>query len=176
MDRLDINNGWLDGEALVLDDRGLTSFCKTSGGKGLHVIVLLAKQASWDEMKDFSKAVAQHMASTLPKLFSAKMGMQNCKDKIFIDYLRNNRGSSTVAAFSLRVRPGLGASMPIAWGELEDTKSGNQWTIDNVRERMDALRDDPWKGYAKLRQRLTAEMKKRLGMTGSRKTNKAESE
>ncbi|MFM0522317.1 DNA ligase D [Caballeronia jiangsuensis] len=153
----------------LLAELGLTSFCKTSGGKGFHVVVPLAKQAGWDDMKDFSQAVAQHMASALPKLFSAKMGMQNRKGKIFIDYLRNNRGSSTVAAFSLRARPGLGASMPLSWDELDDVKSGDQWNIGNVRERLDALKGDPWAGYDKARQRLTAEMKKRLGMNGSRK-------
>jgi bifunctional non-homologous end joining protein LigD len=153
----------------LLTELGLESFCKTSGGKGVHVVVPLAKQAGWDDMKDFSQAVAQHMASTLPKLFSAKMGMQNRKGKIFIDYLRNNRGSSTVAAFSLRARPGLGVSMPIGWDELDETKGGDQWNIGNARERMDALRDDPWKGYGKLRQRMTVEMKKRLGMPGKRK-------
>ena len=77
----------------LLDELGLESFCKTSGGKGLHVVVPLAKQAGWDEVKDFSQAVAQHMAATLPKYFSAKMGAQNRKQKIFVDYLRNNRGS-----------------------------------------------------------------------------------
>jgi bifunctional non-homologous end joining protein LigD len=153
----------------LLAELGLTSFCKTSGGKGFHVVVPLAKQAGWDEMKAFSQAVAQHMASTLPKLFSAKMGMQNRKGKIFIDYLRNNRGSSTVAAFSLRARPGLGASMPLSWDELDDVKSGDQWSIGNVRERLDTLQGDPWAGYDKARQRITAEMKKRLGMDGSRK-------
>ncbi|GJH27683.1 DNA ligase D [Caballeronia novacaledonica] len=153
----------------LLAELGLTSFCKTSGGKGFHVVVPLAKQAGWDDMKDFSQAVAQHMASALPKLFSAKMGMQNRKGKIFIDYLRNNRGSSTVAAFSLRARPGLGASMPLSWDELDSVKSGDQWNIGNVRERLDALKGDPWAGYDKARQRLTAEMKKRLGMNGSRK-------
>jgi bifunctional non-homologous end joining protein LigD len=153
----------------LLIELGLTSFCKTSGGKGFHVVVPLAKQASWDVMKDFSQAVAQHMASTLPKLFSAKMGMQNRKGKIFIDYLRNNRGSSTVAAFSLRARPGLGASMPLAWDEVDSVTSGDQWHIGNVRERLDALKGDPWAGYDKARQRLTAEMKKRLGINASRK-------
>ncbi|MFM0327628.1 DNA ligase D [Caballeronia glebae] len=153
----------------LLVELGLTSFCKTSGGKGFHVVVPLAKQASWDVMKDFSQAVAQHMASTLPKLFSAKMGMQNRKGKIFIDYLRNNRGSSTVAAFSLRARPGLGASMPLAWDEVDSVTSGDQWHIGNVRERLDALKGDPWAGYDKARQRLTAEMKKRLGINASRK-------
>ncbi|SAL00308.1 DNA ligase D [Caballeronia ptereochthonis] len=153
----------------LLAELGLTPFCKTSGGKGFHVVVPLTKQAGWDEVKDFSQAVAQHMASTLPKLFSAKMGMQNRKGKIFIDYLRNNRGSSTVAAFSLRARPGLGASMPVAWDELDDVKSGDQWNIGNVRERLDALKGDPWAVYDKARKRLTADMKKRLGMNGSRK-------
>jgi bifunctional non-homologous end joining protein LigD len=119
-------------------------------------------------MKGFSQAVAQFMAKTLPKFFSAKMGMQNRQDKIFVDYLRNNRGSSTVCAFSLRARPGMGASMPISWDELDDTTRGDQWNIGNARERMDALTADPWEGYAKARQRLTAQMKKRLGIDGSR--------
>ncbi|SAK94529.1 DNA ligase D [Caballeronia hypogeia] len=153
----------------LLDELGLVSFCKTSGGKGFHVIVPLVKQAGWDEMKDFSQAVAQHMASTLPKLFSSKMGMQNRKGKIFIDYLRNNRGSSTVAAFSLRARPGLGASVTLSWDELDDVQSGDQWNIGNVRERLDALKTDPWAGYDKARKRLTAAMKKRLGMNGASK-------
>ncbi|MDR5771602.1 MULTISPECIES: DNA ligase D [unclassified Caballeronia] len=154
----------------LLAELGLTSFCKTSGGKGFHVVVPLAKQSGWDEMKGFSQAVAQHMASTLPKFFSAKMGMQNRKDKIFIDYLRNNRGSSTVAAFSLRSRPGLGASMPIAWDEIDEVTSGDQWNIGNVAERMNSLRADPWADYAKGRQRLTAAMKKQLGIDAKSKT------
>ena len=124
----------------LLEELGLESFCKTSGGKGLHVVVPLAKQAGWDEVKDFSQAVAQHMATTLPKYFSAKMGAQNRKQKIFIDYLRNNRGSSTVAAFSARARPGLGVSVPLAWDEVAATTSGDQWTIENLHERLASLK------------------------------------
>jgi bifunctional non-homologous end joining protein LigD len=150
----------------LLAELGLETFCKTSGGKGLHVVVPIAKQAGWDEVKGFSQAIAQHMASTLPKHFSAKMGMQNRRGKIFIDYLRNNRGSSTVAAFSLRARPGMGASVPIAWDELDETTSGDQWHIGNVEARLAQLRADPWAGYAKKRQRLTVAMKKRLGFEG----------
>ncbi|MFT4066830.1 DNA ligase D [Paraburkholderia sp.] len=146
----------------LLDELGLQSFCKTSGGKGLHVVVPLAKQAGWDEVKDFSQAVAQHMAATLPRQFSAKMGAQNRKKKIFIDYLRNNRGSSTVAAFSTRARPGLGVSMPLAWDEVANTTGGDQWNIANVHERLAGLSGDPWADYAKTRQRITAAMKKRL--------------
>ena len=146
----------------LLTELGLDSFCKTSGGKGLHVVVPLTPQAGWDDVKEFSQAVAQHMASTLPRYFSAKMGKQNRRDKIFVDYLRNNRGSSTVAAFSLRARPGMGVSIPIGWDELDATTSGDQWNIGNLHERLDALATDPWSQYAKTRQRITASMKKRL--------------
>jgi bifunctional non-homologous end joining protein LigD len=146
----------------LLEELGLTSFCKTSGGKGFHVVVPLAKQAGWDEVKAFSQAVAQHMAATLPKYFSAKMGAQNRKKKIFVDYLRNNRGSSTVAAFSARARPGLGVSVPLSWDEVATTTSGDQWTVENVHERLADLKRDPWADYAKTRQRITVAMKKRL--------------
>ncbi|MFM0071197.1 DNA ligase D [Paraburkholderia sediminicola] len=146
----------------LLEELGLTSFCKTSGGKGFHVVVPLAKHAGWDEVRAFSQAVAQHMATTLPKYFSAKMGVQNRKQKIFVDYLRNNRGSSTVAAFSARARPGLGVSVPLSWDEVAATTSGDQWTIENVHERLEDLKRDPWADYAKTRQRITAAMRKRL--------------
>jgi bifunctional non-homologous end joining protein LigD len=146
----------------LLDELGLVSFCKTSGGKGFHVVVPLSRQAGWDEVKAFSQAVAQHMAATLPKHFTAKMGPQNRKRKIFVDYLRNSRGSSTVAAFSARARPGLGVSVPLAWEEVSSTTGGDQWNIANLHERLESLRQDPWADYAKTRQRITAAMKKRL--------------
>ncbi|AMM14041.1 DNA ligase [Burkholderia sp. PAMC 28687] len=146
----------------LLEELGLASFCKTSGGKGLHVVVPLTPQAGWDEVKGFSQAVAQHMAGALPKYFSAKMGKQNRQDKIFVDYLRNNRGSSTVAAYSLRARPGMGASVPIGWDELDATTAGDQWNIGNLHERLDELDADPWAEYWKTKQRISAAMKKRL--------------
>jgi bifunctional non-homologous end joining protein LigD len=146
----------------LLQELGLESFCKTSGGKGLHVVVPIAKQLGWNEVKAFSQAVAQHMATALPKHFAAKMGAQNRKGKIFVDYLRNNRGSSTVCAYSLRARPGLGVSVPLAWDEVPGTTAGDQWTIANLRERLDALESDPWAGYARTKQRITAAMQRRL--------------
>jgi bifunctional non-homologous end joining protein LigD len=146
----------------LLDELGLVSFCKTSGGKGLHIVVPLTKHEGWDEVKEFSQAVAQHMATTLPKNFAAKMGAQNRKGKIFVDYLRNNRGSSTVAAYSARARPGLGVSVPLTWDEVPETTAGDQWTIANLHERLQSLREDPWAAYAKTRQRITAAMRKRL--------------
>ncbi len=148
----------------LLSELGLKSWCKTSGGKGLHVVVPLARQAGWDEIKAFAQAAAQHMAQTLPDRFSAKMGAQNRKGRIFVDYLRNNRGSSTVAAFSPRARAGMGVSVPIAWDELADTTSGAQWTVQTIHERLATLSVDPWADYAAAKQRVTRAMRERLGM------------
>ncbi|MEM5400160.1 DNA ligase D [Paraburkholderia unamae] len=147
----------------LLDALGVQAWCKTSGGRGLHVVVALTRHAGWDEAKDFARAVASHMAATLPERFSAKMGAQNRKGRIFVDYLRNNRGASTAAAYAPRARPGLGVSVPVDWDELHTLTSGDQWNVANVRGRLEALRADPWSGYEKARQRITAAMWKPLG-------------
>ncbi|MBN6733085.1 DNA ligase D [Burkholderia multivorans] len=146
----------------LLDELGLVSFCKTSGGKGLHVVVPITRHSGWDEMKDFSRAVAQHIAGALPDRFTATMGPRHRRGKIFIDYLRNGRGASTIAAYSVRARPGMGVSVPIDWDEVPATTGGAQWTIDTVHERLDALERDPWEAYADTRQRITAAMRTRL--------------
>jgi bifunctional non-homologous end joining protein LigD len=146
----------------LLLELGLRSWCKTSGGKGLHVVMPLARHAGWDDVKDFAHAVADHMADTLPERFSAKMGPRNREGRIFVDYLRNSRGASTIAAYAPRARPGLGVSVPIGWDELDHTTGGAQWTIANLHERLDALHDDPWAGYARTKQRVTAALMQRL--------------
>ncbi|MEW6345908.1 MAG: DNA ligase D [Pseudomonadota bacterium] len=151
----------------LLAELGLDSWCKTSGGKGLHVVVPLVKSLGWEDVKAFSQAVAQHMAGTLPDRFSAKMAKQNRHQKIFVDYLRNNRGSSTITAFSARAREGLGVSVPLSWDEVEHTTAGDQWNVGNLRQRLDALKADPWAGYAKCRQRITGAMRKRLDSSAS---------
>jgi bifunctional non-homologous end joining protein LigD len=146
----------------LLEALGLRAWCKTSGGKGLHVVVPLTRHAGWDELKDFARTVADHMAATLPERFSAKMGAQNRKGRIFVDYLRNGRGASTIAAFAPRARPGLGVSVPVDWDELSTVTSGDQWTVSNVFERLETLRADPWRDYGKARQRITASMRRQL--------------
>jgi bifunctional non-homologous end joining protein LigD len=138
----------------LLEELGLASFAKTSGGKGLHVVVPLRRVHDWDTAKAFSKAVADHLAATLPKQFSARMGASNRIGKVFVDTLRNNRGSTTVCAWSLRARPGLPVSVPIAWQELETLSGPNEWTLANARERWTGLKTDPWKDYEKSRQSL----------------------
>jgi len=141
-----------------LDELGLPAFLKTSGGKGLHVVVPIKGTLGWDTVKDFSQAIVQHMAITLPDRFSVKSGPKNRVGKIFIDYLRNGRGSTTACAWSARSRPGLGISVPVAWEELAGLKSGDQWTIKNVQGRLDQG-NTPWDGYATAAKTLTAAMK-----------------
>ncbi|MBA4242725.1 MAG: DNA ligase D [Pseudomonas sp.] len=146
----------------VLDELGLQAFLKTSGGKGIHIIVPLARRAGWDEVKAFAKAIAQFMTSQLPERFTATSGPKNRVGKIFIDYLRNSRGASTVAAYSVRARPGLPVSVPISRDELDGLRSAQQWTVGNLQQRLDGLKQDPWQGYSN-RQRLTRAMWDRLG-------------
>jgi bifunctional non-homologous end joining protein LigD len=148
----------------VLDELGLQSFLKTSGGKGIHIIVPLARRADWDTVKAFAKAIAQFMARELPERFTAISGPKNRVGKIFIDYLRNGRGASTVAAYSVRARPGLPVSVPIAREELDDIRSAQQWTVDNLQRRLEGLKQNPWQGYAN-RQRLSRAMWEKLGAT-----------
>ena len=140
----------------LLDALTLQSFLKTSGGKGLHVVVPLSPRAGWDEVRDFAQAVVAHMARTIPERFVVKSGPRNRVGKIFIDYLRNGVGATTAAAFSARARPGLGVSIPVSWDELDGLTGAAQWTVANVGERLDELaRHDPWAGHDKVRQTLT---------------------
>ena len=143
-----------------LDMLGLGSFLKTSGGKGLHIVVPLTPKDGYDTVKDFSQAVVVHLARTLPKLFVSKAGEQNRVGRIFIDYLRNGIGATTAAAFSARARPGLGVSVPVKWSELGDLEGASQWNIFSVHERLSKQRADPWKDYAKTRQTIGAALKR----------------
>lgn len=154
-----------EGAALVrtlLTELGLESWLKTSGGKGLHVVVPLAPRLDYDTVKDFSQAIVSHLARTIPSRFVAKSGAANRVGRIFVDYLRNGHGATTAAAFSARARPGLGVSMPLSWDALDALKSGSQWTIATAREYLSFEASDPWAGYWKRKQTLTAAMK-RLG-------------
>jgi len=143
----------------MLEELGLRSWLKTSGGKGLHVVVPLSARLDYDTVKAFSQAIVGHMARTIPQRFVARSGPSNRVGKIFVDYLRNGFNATTAAAFSARARPGLGVSMPIAWDELADVRSGAECTIANARDRLSLRKVDPWAGYAGCKQTLTAAMK-----------------
>jgi bifunctional non-homologous end joining protein LigD len=142
-----------------LEELDLPAWLKTSGGKGLHVVVPLKPKYDWDTVKDFSQAIVQHLARTIPQRFVAKSGAKNRVGKIFIDYLRNGLGATTVAAWSARARPGLGISVPVRWDELPGLRSGAHWTVQTVHERLDAG-NAPWDGYAASAVVPTAAMRK----------------
>lgn len=140
----------------LLDELGLKSFLKTSGGKGLHVVVPLQRRHGWDFCRAFSQAVTLHLANTLPQRFAAKMGAKNRVGKVFVDYLRNNRGATSACAFSARARPHLGVSVPVAWDELVELRGGDHWTVRTVPQRLEDLKGhDPWADYEASRQTLT---------------------
>lgn len=143
----------------MLLELGLESWLKTSGGKGLHVVVPLTPRHDWDTVKDFAKAVVEHLARVIPDRFVAKSGPKNRVGKIFVDYLRNSHGATTAAAFSARARPGLGVSMPIAWDDLKALKRSDQWTARTAREHLSFQTSDPWAAYWTKKQTLTAAMK-----------------
>ncbi|MBD9666369.1 DNA ligase D [Variovorax sp. VRV01] len=143
---------------VVLDELGLAPFCKTSGGKGLHVVVPLKRQYDWDTIKDFSQAIVRHMARTLPQMFVAKSGPGNRVGRIFIDYLRNGFGATTICAWSVRARPGMGVSVPVEWQEVPTLASGAQWTLRNIHARLDRG-NDAWAAYAKAAKSPGAAMK-----------------
>jgi bifunctional non-homologous end joining protein LigD len=149
---------------VLLDEVGLKSFIKTSGGKGYHIVIPLTRRQEWDEVKRFSQGIARHMAREIPERFSAVLGPKNRVDKIFIDYLRNSKGASTVAAFSARARSGMGVSMPVAWEEIREIKGADQWTIHKAVHRQRSLGADPWQGYWRCRQGITAAMRRAVGM------------
>ena len=140
-----------------LQQLGLQSFLKTSGGKGLHVVVPVRRMHDWDTVKGFSRAVVLHMAKTIPQRFVARSGPKNRVGKIFIDYLRNGPGATTVCAWSARARPGLGISVPVAWAELPTLRGGNHWTVTTVHERLDTG-NAPWASYGRAARSLRPAM------------------
>jgi bifunctional non-homologous end joining protein LigD len=147
----------------VLDELGLDAFLKTSGGKGMHIVVPLTPKEDWDSVKDFSHRMVSHIAQLLPERFSAVAGPKNRVGKIFIDYLRNGLGATTICAYAARTRDGLPVSVPIFREELTELRGSNQWTVHTVLDRLERLDGDPWATFFKTRQKITATMRKRLG-------------
>ena len=138
----------------LLQELQLVSFLKTSGGNGLHVVVPLTGRHTWAASKNFAQAVSQHLAKTIPTLFSAKLGPKNRVNKVFVDYLRNGRGSTTVCAFSVRARPGLAVSLPVDWQQLDELRGSGEFNILTAPDWLQRQKKDPWADYEKSRQSL----------------------
>jgi bifunctional non-homologous end joining protein LigD len=148
----------------LLEGIGLQTFLKTTGGKGLHVCAPLTRRGGWDEVKAFTKAVVERIVSEEPSRYTSKLPKASRKGKIFIDYLRNGRGATSIAAYSTRARPNAPVSTPLFWEELETDVKGNTYTVRNLPERLEGLEADPWASFLKVRQSITAAMKKAVGM------------
>ncbi|MEZ5788297.1 MAG: DNA ligase D [Xanthobacteraceae bacterium] len=136
-----------------LAELGLTSFVKTSGGKGLHVVVPI-EGTDWSTAKTFTRGIAVAMSRDAPGKYLAKMTKSARQGRIFIDYLRNGRGATAVAAYSPRARPNAGVSTPVGWSELSAKLAPDRYTMLNLQARLARLRNDPWAEIGKIRQRL----------------------
>ena len=143
---------------VLLHELALPAFLKTSGGKGLHVVVPIKRLHTWEAVKGFSQVLVQHLAQTIPDRFVAKSGPRNRVGKIFVDYLRNGRGATTVCAWSARARPGMGVSVPVDWSELGLLTGGAHWTVVTVQERLHTG-NAAWDGYASAAVTLTPAMR-----------------
>jgi bifunctional non-homologous end joining protein LigD len=139
-------------EALDLD-----SFVKTTGGRGLHVVVPLRPHADWSQCLDFSRTLSERLEQSDPSAYTTQFAKRGRENKILIDYLRNNRTNTSIAAFSTRARAGAPVSVPLTWAELKTTLRPDRFTVITVPRRLDSLSTDPWKGYSTTRQTLTAQ-------------------
>jgi bifunctional non-homologous end joining protein LigD len=139
-----------------LEGAGLESFVKTTGGKGLHVVVPLVPKAGWDEVKRFAQDLAEGMAKDSPGRFVATMAKRERGGRIFVDYLRNGRGATAVAAYSTRGRAGAPVSTPLTWEELSPSLRPSHFTVENLPTWLQHLRRDPWPDLARVDQALPA--------------------
>lgn len=137
----------------VLAGLKLESFVKTSGGKGLHVVIPTKPGPDWDQVKAFTKLIATQIAEREPDKYTAIMSKSRRTSRIFIDYLRNSRGATSIAPYSTRARPGAPVSTPLRWDELARIKAANAFTIENLPKRLRSGKD-PWEGFYDLRQSI----------------------
>jgi bifunctional non-homologous end joining protein LigD len=136
-----------------LEALGLKTFCKTTGGKGLHVVLPTAG-TPWEEAKDFTHAMVLAMAADSPERYVSKMTKSIRGGKIFLDYLRNGRGATSVVAYSTRARPGAPVSTPVGWDELGPKLTPAKFTLLNIGKRLAGMKKDPWADLDKVKQKL----------------------
>lgn len=141
-----------------LSNLGLQSFVKTSGGKGLHVVVPIQRRSSWEDASGFAQAVAEAIVRDDPQRYVAKASKAARKGKVFIDYLRNTRSSTSVAPYSTRSRSGAPVSAPLRWNELEEIPNPAAFTVENLPMRMKKIRD-PWEGFFDVKQSISRQMR-----------------
>ena len=147
----------------LLQEIGLQGFLKTTGGKGLHVVVPIKPAQPWSLVKGFSKAIADLFAMTFPDRFTAKVSKATRHDRIFIDYLRNDEGSTAIAPYSTRAREHAPVAVPVGWHELSADIRFDHFNIKTVPSRLKRLKSDPWEGFFESRQTITVKMMDKVG-------------
>jgi bifunctional non-homologous end joining protein LigD len=148
----------------LLEDLKLTGFLKTTGGKGLHVVLPIRATLSWDDAKGFTKAVADLLVGTFPDRFTAIMSKERRKGRIFIDYLRNAQGATAIAPYAVRARKGAPVSAPLAWDELKRDVRFDYFNATNMLERLQQAKSDPWADFFDVKQTITQAMFQRVGL------------
>ena len=136
----------------------LDSWVKTTGGRGVHVVVPLTPHADWSQCLEFSKALSERFEQAQPSLYTTAFAKAGRARKILIDYLRNNRTNTSIAAYSTRARTGAPVSVPLTWEELKTSLDPQAFTVRTLARRVEKLKSDPWAGYWKCRQKLTAQL------------------
>lgn len=132
----------------------LECFVRTSGGKGLHVVVPVRPAARWDAARAFARSLAEELARTHPEQYLAVAAKAQRHGRIYLDYLRNGRGATAVCSYSLRNRPGAPIATPLTWDELPRVRAADQFRFDNIRRRLARLDRDPWDGIDRIAQTL----------------------
>ena len=148
---------------------GLESFVKTTGGKGLHVVVPLTPKAGWDEVKAFARSLSESMEADHPQRFISTAAKKARRGLIYVDYLRNGRGATAIAAYSTRARPGAPVAVPLAWDELSSAIKPNQFTVENLPARLQRLRKDPWTELFRIKQTLPSAPAKKAARARARR-------
>lgn len=147
-----------------LADLGFNSFLKSTGGKGLHVVAPLTPKQGWDVVKPFAKAIADALVSARPDRYTANPLKRTREGKIFVDYLRNQRGGSAIVNYSTRAKAGAPVACPLRWDELKGLKVAAPYNAKTLPSRLKTMKRDPWEGFFSTRQSITAKARKALGL------------
>ncbi len=138
-----------------LQKLNLKSFVKTTGSKGLHVVVPIKRLYSWDKVKVFAHTFVKYLAMQNPQLIIANMNKTKRKGKIFVDYLRNQRGASSIAPYSTRIKQNASVATPLSWDELGVRIKSDTFTVKNLPQRLTKLKHDPWADFYLVKQKLS---------------------
>ncbi len=148
----------------ALEQLELRSFVKTTGGKGLHVVVPLLPTQPWDTVKAFTKAIADSFAAGFPNKFTSKLAKASRGRKIFVDYLRNAEGATAIAPYSVRAKKNASVATPIEWDELARDVRFDHFNVRNVPQRLAKLKRDPWADFFATKQKLTKPILRSVGL------------